>query len=77
MGAILFSRHPRSRIEIGLAKKNKQEIRLENSSTYNYLNLNKTGWEHSAMILRSSYMFHAKFCTDFEKFLLRLTYTFR
>ena len=28
------------------------------------------------MILRWSCMFHAKFCTDFEKFLLCLTYTF-
>ena len=42
MGAILFSRHPRSRTEIGSGKK-RQEIRLENLSTYNYLNLNKTG----------------------------------
>ena len=42
MGAILFSRHPRSKTEIGSGKK-RQEIRLENSSTYNYLNLNKTG----------------------------------
>ena len=73
MGAILFSRYPRSRIEIGSGKE-KQEIDWKTRlATYNYLNLNKTGWEHSTIILRWSYMFHAKFCTDFEKFLLCLT----
>ena len=72
MGAIVFSRHPRSGIEIGSGKKD-GKFDWKTRLLVNGLNLNNTGWEDSAMILRWSYISHAKFYTDFETFLLCLT----